>query len=567
MKKLVSLVLALVMLLSLAPAAFAREAEGGRNFYDYHDYSQFPLGDGSDSAENTISVAVRSDPTYSADAWDTWFWPWMKQASGLNFDIEQVLSTAISDRKNLMFVSGDIPDVMIGFGFSTSQLVKYGQVEGQLLALNDYITPEIMPYLSQWFEDYTEYEALCTAPDGNIYSFPCFMAYNPGNSERFFWNTTWLDEVGKEIPNTLDEFLDVLYAMKEARPDSYPLGGGANGDDPRSYILNAMGYLAPTSSNNDKGYNIAVRNGELVIPGGDELYKEFLTIMHQLYEDEIINPSFFSMEKTAIDAMIAEDKNGAIPIYAYLATPEVEKFQQWTSGYPLTSEWNDTKQWLAASTLNIGGCVVSADCANPELVCRWIDFFFGDLGHLYQWNGPAANNDDCMGLTKGYVIDPVTGASTYVDVTDGTYESNLVRNYAQMMGFFNVFGARGHALGNPDMTELNIMQKFYGAEMTESTYDLTNGDQHYRYSMLQAITPYEVSDFPYIIYFDDETNNSISDLASVITPYIETETAKFITGVRDLSEFDTYLEELKALDFDTYLGYYQEAYDAYLAAK
>ena len=55
--------------------------------------------------------------------------------------------------------------------------------------------------------------------------------------------------------------------MKEARPDSYPLGGGANGDDPRSYILNAMGYLAPTSSNNDKGYNIAVRNGELVIPG------------------------------------------------------------------------------------------------------------------------------------------------------------------------------------------------------------------------------------------------------------------------------------------------------------
>ena len=41
----------------------------------------------------------------------------------------------------------------------------------------------------------------------------------------------------------------------------------------------------------------------------------------------------------------------------------------------------------------------------------------------------------------------------------------------------------------------------------------------------------------------------------------------FITGVRDLSEFDTYLEELKALDFDTYLGYYQEAYDAYLAAK
>lgn len=560
MKRMLSLALVLAMLLTFG-AAFAEE---GGNYYDYHDYSQFPLGDGSTSDANTISIAVRADPTYSNKPEDTWFWPWMTQASGLNFEIEQVLSTAISDKKNLMFVSGDIPDVMIGFGFSTSQLVKYGQTEGQLLALNDYITPEIMPYLYQWFQDYPEYAALCTAPDGNIYSFPCIMAYNPGNSERFFWNTTWLEEAGKEIPNTLDEFIDVLYAMKEARPDSYPLGGGANGDDPRSYILNAMGYLAPMS-NNDKGYNVAVRDGEMVIPGADELYEEFLKIMHQLYVDEIINPSFFSMEKTAIDAMVAEDKTGAIPIYSYLATPEAEKFQQWTSGYPLTSEWNDTKQWLLASTMNVGGCVVSADCENPELVCRWIDFFFGDLGHLYQWNGPAANNDDCMGLTGGYVIGE-NGASTYVDVTNGTYESNLVRNYAQMMGFFNVFGARGHALGNPDKTELNIMQEFYGAEQTERTWDMNNGDQHYRYSMLQAITPYEVGGYPYIIYFDDETNNILSDLSSVINPYIETETAKFITGVRDLSEFDSYLEELKALDIESYLGYYQEAYAAFLAA-
>lgn len=563
MKKWLALILTLALVLAMTPATLAEEA--GRNFYDYHDYSQFPLGDGSEGAENTISIAVRSDPTYSSDAWSTWFWPWMKQASGLNFDIEQVLSTAIGDKKSLMFVADDLPDVMIGFGFSTSELVKYGQVEGQLLAFNDYITPEIMPYLSQWFKDYPEYAALCTAPDGKIYSLPCFIAYQPGSSERFFWNKTWLEEVNKEIPQTLDEFLDVLYAMKAARPDSYPLGGGANGDDPRSYILNAMGYLQTYKS--DKGYDIALRDGELVIPGGDKLYYEYLKIMHQLYVDEIINPSFFSMEKTAIDAMIAEDQVGAIPIYAYLATPEVEKFQQWTSGYPLTSEWNDTKQWLKASSLNVGGCVVSATCKDPEKVCRWLDFFFGDLGHLYQWNGPAANNDDCMGLTKGYVIDPETGASSYVDVTDGTYESNLVRNYAQMMGFFNVFGARGHALGNPDKTELNIMQEFYGAEMTESTFNMENGDQHYRYSMLQAMTPYETGDFPYIIYFDDATNTILSDLASVIRPYIETETAKFITGVRDLSEFDAYLEELKSLDFETYLGYYQEAYASYKAAQ
>lgn len=551
MKKILGILLVAVMLASLAPMALA---------YDYHDYSQFPLADG----DMTFSLAVRRDANYGAD-WDkTWFWNWMTQASGLNFEIEQVLSSAIGERKNLIFAANELPDVLIGFGFTPSELVRYGQSEGQLLAMNEYITPEIMPNLYQWFQDYPEWEVGSMAPDGNIYSLPCFNAYQPGSSERFFWNQTWLDEAGQEIPTTLDGLIDVLYAFKEARPDSYPLGGGANGNDPRSYFLNAMGYLQTYTG--DKGYNIALRDGELVIPGGDPLYKEYLTIMKKLYDDEIINPSFFSMDTTAIDAMIAEEKNGAIPIYPYTATPEVEKFQQWESGYPLTSEWNETQQWLMASQLVVGGCVVSADAENIESIMRWLDFFYSDLGGLYMWNGPAANSDDCIGMTKGYIIRE-DGSSVYVDVVEGTYESNLVRNYQQMMGFFNVFGNRAHAVGNPEITQGNLMQLLYGAEMTETTYDMTNGDQNYRYKMLQNMTPYETSDFPYIIYFDEDTSVLLSDLASVIQPHIEAETAKFITGVRDLSEFDAYLDELKSLSFDTYLEYYQEAYAAYLAAK
>ena len=68
--------------------------------------------------------------------------------------------------------------------------------------------------------------------------------------------------------------------------------------------------------------------------------------------------------------------------------------------------------------------------------------------------------------------------------------------------------------------------------------------------------------FPYIIYFDEETNTIVSDLASVIQPFIETETAKFITGIRDINEFDTYLSELKSLSFETYLNYYRNAWSA-----
>lgn len=70
-------------------------------------------------------------------------------------------------------------------------------------------------------------------------------------------------------------------------------------------------------------------------------------------------------------------------------------------------------------------------------------------------------------------------------------------------------------------------------------------------------------DYPVIIYMDEETTLAISDLTSVLDSYIEQEVAKFMTGRRDLGEFDAFREELKGLGIEERLGYYKDAYDAY----
>ena len=71
---------------SSEPAA-SSQAPAPAETYDYTDYrahSQFPL-----SKEKPLSLAVRRDPSYGADWEDTWFWNWMKDKSGLEFEIEQ----------------------------------------------------------------------------------------------------------------------------------------------------------------------------------------------------------------------------------------------------------------------------------------------------------------------------------------------------------------------------------------------------------------------------------------------------------------------------------------------
>ncbi len=387
--------------------------------------------------------------------------------------------------------------------------------------------------------------------------------YNDGNSERMFVKQPWLEELGLENPDTLDDFVNVLHAFKAAYPDSYPLGGGALGDDPRSYVLNAFGFLV--SNENDAGYGMALREGEAVIPGGTAVYRDYLDLMRGLYEDGILSPSFFTTDATTANALVAENKAGYFPSYPYKAVPEIEKFQQWTSAKPLTSQWNSTKQWLYPTRVNIGGIAVSSATDHAETICRFLDFFFSEVGGLYTWNGPMNGNADCLDMTQGWIINE-NGDFIYPDVQEGKYSSNLERNYNTTMGFHSSFGNRAGSAAHPEWNQTNVMQWLYGAEVVKPAWDMTNGDRHFRSSMEVEISPYEVTGYPAIVYFDEKTTIRMSDLSSVINAYIETETAKFITGIRDLGEFDKYLEELNSLGFEEYLVYYKGAYADYLKA-
>ena len=66
------------------------------------------------------------------------------------------------------------------------------------------------------------------------------------------------------------------------------------------------------------------------------------------------------------------------------------------------------------------------------------------------------------------------------------------------------------------------------------------------------------------IYWDADDATRVDELAIVINDYITTESAKFITGVRPLSEIDKFYEELKALEVDEYIELHRNGYASYL---
>ena len=74
--------------------------------------------------------------------------------------------------KQLSFAAGTMPDLYLDMNLSSTEIMTYGASEGQLLAVDEYITPEYMPNLYALLEEHPEWRSLITAADGHIYTFP-----------------------------------------------------------------------------------------------------------------------------------------------------------------------------------------------------------------------------------------------------------------------------------------------------------------------------------------------------------------------------------------------------------
>ena len=87
--------------------------------------------------------------------------------------------------------------------------------------MTPYLT-KYAPNVIKMFQEVPQAEYLCKGYDGNIYMLP--MARNYDNdtgryASSLIINTTWLDNLGLDVPTTTTEFRDVLRAFKTGDPN------------------------------------------------------------------------------------------------------------------------------------------------------------------------------------------------------------------------------------------------------------------------------------------------------------------------------------------------------------
>jgi putative aldouronate transport system substrate-binding protein len=167
----------------------------------------------------TLSVATVYNSAMGAKTDDIWFWKYCSEKMNINFEVEQIMDSAAEERKNLMFASGDLKDIVFHLGINATDMVTYGQEEHLLYNLNDLLKPEYAPNILGLMEKMPDLRANISCPDGGIYGLPVIFEKNDTNSvPRTFINTDFLQKVGLKYLETLDDFYTVLKAFKEKDP-------------------------------------------------------------------------------------------------------------------------------------------------------------------------------------------------------------------------------------------------------------------------------------------------------------------------------------------------------------
>ena len=406
MKKLVSLILALIMALGCASAL----AEDIPYYSIPSDVNEiFPL-DGE-----TIKLEVYSQLANYNGLQTGWSAALLKDL----FNVEVVIIPDMDGTYETRMANGNLGDLVV-WG-ANGEDYKQAIAKGMLLNWEEFdLGPTYAPYV---FENYGD--ALATnrdvSGDGNIYGFGMDVALQEGSHKSFMysWDIRWdlYKQLGYPEIKNLDDLIEVFKQMKAICPtdelgnETYAASLWPDWDGNMVMYVKALGTayygydelgFGHYNPLNGEYYDCLglcdVQTGEyLATPDNDTPYIEMLRFFNKLYRENLLDPN--SMTQT-YDEMGTKVKNGGVfwGIFNYASSMTFNTQEHLEAGKMMYSRVPDEANPIVYGMSTLGGnriWTVGAYTAYPELCLAIMDFLATPEGSMTMWYGPR-------GLTWDY---------------------------------------------------------------------------------------------------------------------------------------------------------------------
>lgn len=213
-----------------------------------------------------------------------------------------------NEAMNLLLATGDLPDI-VGGNLIQQPVNQYGP-EGAFVPLND-LVKEYAPNIQKFWDEHPGLVQAISAYDGNYYYIP----YLPDGKYGRAWyiRQDWLDKLGLEQPQNVDEYKAVLEAFRDQDPN----GNGLKDEVPyfsRQWeeVLRLLNLWDARSSGSDTYHDFYVTDeGKIAHPYAQEAYRDGLANIAQWYKEGLIDPEIFTRGSSSRDYLLGENLGGA----------------------------------------------------------------------------------------------------------------------------------------------------------------------------------------------------------------------------------------------------------------
>jgi putative aldouronate transport system substrate-binding protein len=475
------------------------------------------------------------------------------ERTGVNMVFEGVPREIGPERLATTFASGDLPDVFINI-ITDNDKLTYGPV-GALLGVNDYL--EYMPLFTDLLENEPLSKAIITCPDGNIYTIPQINMWStwPGDgvyiASQAFVNGKWLDQLGMDVPETTDEFADYLRGVRDNDMNG---NGDPNDEIPLGFLYNngndsaeALLYCPFGIIGNAKHKN--VQDGRFFYAIQDPRFVDAIKYQRMLYEEGLIDPEAYTMDGNRYNAKgrIEEDIWG---VYCSFETGPI-LYAQKTEGFggenpyykvllPLKGA-DGSRTWSNQyAGTNANYMAISGTAKNPEILCRWADFFYAPdetVQQLWGMEGVGTLKTD-----EGWTI---LDARDKTKVGFDPDKDWLTRTTMRTL---------------PSYASNEIVSKLtYYYQDTGETFR-KDGDT--KYPMSKMVAPYAVEQYYPPLLLSFEANERAAILTTPIENAMVEKELDWIMSRGDVeTEWEDFIKRLNAMGLEELTAIHQEVVD------
>lgn len=512
-KKIVSLLLAVLMVSSMASIALA-----------------------DDAAPMKVAI-VRWTDSWGTDFTQTAFLKEISEATGVNIEWDTYYNGDWAEQKSLLLASGELPAAF--FGSISLTDTDIAQNEAFFVDLAPYIE-ECMPNLSAIFAADPTMKAMCTTRDGKIYGLPKKLPLRPTSANELYINKVWLDKLGLAMPTTYAELEDVLKHFVADDPNGNGIADEVGYSNAASALNDMNNLLLPFGTQASRANNYMGLNAEgkpYFVPTADN-YKDAVKWANQLYTEGLLDAERFTMDNNMVNAKKQAEGGSLVGMFfGWTADAEAAGNKGEFVVCPAPAG-PDGQRWCETDPtfLNYGKneLVVTTACTDVKAMLKWADQFYTDLASLQTYYGSIAD---------GKIAAKDDGAYEVLLPTDGMSLDTSCWQFS--------FRDHGPKYMTTDFESKIVLPTTEGDGIKLADDAANAGNFH--------------DNFPVVTY----TNEQLTEMATMTTDlygYVEQMYAHWVVDGGIDEEWDAYITQLNTMGLERLVEIQLDAYNAYVGA-